>query len=214
MLANADDGGPQEVFLVMQRAPLSWHSILVIANISSSEELYEKVNDHKEALVDAARRDSGELLSVTNLSSALRRLGFAPNAGFQRRANHSSAEEEISPEEGLEPLITNNAGDGSEVIKQVFAALQRRQRPPPKGGYPFPKNDHVPTKMGKEPPSPCKVCGSAKHWDREFPDWNVYIEKQKRGVLLATAEESDKPNVLYHSAYCVLLEDWVSSSSF
>jgi hypothetical protein len=68
--------------------------------------------------------------------------------------------------------------------------------------------------MGKEPPSPCKVCGSAKHWDRECPDWNIYIEKQKRGVLLATVEESEELNVLYHSAYCVLLENRVNSSSF
>lgn len=112
------------------------------------------------------------------------------------------------------PLRNNEEGDGSEVIKQAFAALQKRQRPPPKGGYPFPKNDHVLTKMGREPPSPCKVCGSAKHWDRECPDWNVYIEKQKRGVLLVSAEESDESNVLYHSAYCVLLENRVNSSSF
>jgi hypothetical protein len=105
--------------------------------------------------------------------------------------------------------------DGAETMKQVYQALKKRQRPPPKGGYPFAKNDHVTTKMGRAPPSPCKVCGSANHWDRECPDWNIYLEKQNRGVLTVVsspiAEESE---MMYHSAYCVLLEGCISEPSF
>jgi hypothetical protein len=65
------------------------------------------------------------------------------------------------------------------TVKNVYQTLARRQCPPPKGGYAFKKNDHVSTKMGREPPSPCKVCGSSKHWDKECPDWNVYLERVK-----------------------------------
>ncbi|KAJ7238444.1 hypothetical protein C8J57DRAFT_1528751 [Mycena rebaudengoi] len=54
MLANSDDGGPLEVFLVMRKAPIRWSTILVMENINSSEELYDKVNEHDESLIDAA----------------------------------------------------------------------------------------------------------------------------------------------------------------
>ncbi|KAJ7215079.1 hypothetical protein GGX14DRAFT_392334 [Mycena pura] len=43
MLANTDDGGPLEVFLVMKKAPIRWSTILVLENIHSIEELYDKV---------------------------------------------------------------------------------------------------------------------------------------------------------------------------
>jgi hypothetical protein len=33
LLANSDDGGPLEVFLVMRRAPIVWSTILVLENI-------------------------------------------------------------------------------------------------------------------------------------------------------------------------------------
>jgi hypothetical protein len=71
------------------------------------------------------------------------------------------------------------------------------------------------TKMGRAPPSPCKVCGSANHWDRECPDWNIYIEKQKRGVLSVTVGSAgDEAELLYNSAYIVLLEGRITEESF
>jgi hypothetical protein len=124
------------------------------------------------------------------------------------------AREESDPM-GAGALVTSDADDGDATIKQVYQVLKKRQRPPPKGGYPFTCNDHVTTKMGKAPPSPCKVCGSPNHWDRECPDWNVYIERQKRGVLVVAASPAgDEAELLYHSAYCVLLDGRMTESSF
>jgi hypothetical protein len=217
MLANSDDGGPLEVFLVMRRAPIIWSTILVLENIQSSEDLYDKVNEHEAALVEAVRRNSGETVTVHNLASSLKKIGVQlSSSSTSRRANFTSLENAPSKEdiESESPLEASGS-DGMETIKQVYQTLKKRQRPPPKGGYPFSKNDHVTTKMGKAPPSPCKVCGSANHWDRECPDWEVYLERQRRGVLLVELDPiSNESELLYHSAYMVLMDDRMTESSF
>jgi hypothetical protein len=220
MLANSDNGSPLEVFLVMRKAPIKWSTILVLENIQSSEELFDKVNEHDEELVESVRRRSPEAITAGNLVSTLRRLGFHQSSAA-RRINRAEAEleaEEIDAGTellGTEVLVDPSADDGASTVRQVYQALKKRQRPPPKGGYPFSRNDHVTTKMGKAPPSPCKVCGSPNHWDRECPDWNVYIERQKRGVLTVTVSPtSDETELLYHSAYCVLLKGRMSEPSF
>jgi hypothetical protein len=226
LLANTDDGGPVEVFLIMRKAPIAWSTILVLENIKSTEELYERVNDHEEELVEVVTRNPPDALTLQNLPATLRRLGFATNSSAPsnrpyRRANATEVELEepnggergqdiAAPEE-----IAQSTLEGENTIKQVYAILKKRQRPPPKGGYPYPKNDQVMTKLGKAPPSLCKVCGSANHWDRECPDWNVYIEKQRRGVLTVVSSSSeDEADLLYHSAYIVLFEGRISEESF
>ncbi|KAJ7435554.1 hypothetical protein FB451DRAFT_1418079 [Mycena latifolia] len=225
MLANSDDGGPVEVYLVMRKAPIRWSTILVLENIRSTEELYEKVNEHHAELVDAVKKDSGEALTMQNIASSLRRMGFnQSNQAQNRRANLTSADpvESTAQNEELEsdtpgPPETSGApadSDGEQVLRQVYSTLKKRQRPPPKGGYPFRKNDHVTTKMGRLPPSPCKVCGSTNHWDKECPDWAVYLERQKRGLLVVSSDPMfEEAGVLYHSAYCVLLENWMNEPS-
>ncbi|KAJ7444690.1 hypothetical protein FB451DRAFT_1413084 [Mycena latifolia] len=206
MLANADDGGPMEVFLVMRRAPLVWSTILVLENIKMSEDLYEKINDHDTALVDAFKRDSSgsEALTTHNLAATLRRMGFTQaSSSANRRANLAVVEEskvsetkEIAGSSILEEPEPSESQDGAETVKQVYQTLKKRQRPPPKGGYKFAKNDHVTTKMGKLPPSPCKVCGSSNHWDRECPDWDAYLEKSEsksaKADLAEIASEDDQ----------------------
>jgi hypothetical protein len=225
MLANSDDGGPLEVFLIMRKAPIAWSTILVLENIGSTEELYERVNDHEEALVEVVSRNAPDSLTVQNLPSTLRRLGLlspqnANTPRAYRRVNFTEtgieADEQVA--EGSSARVQEQddaSAEAEETIKQVYQTLKKRQRPPPKGGYPFSKNDHVTTKMGKAPPSPCKVCGSSNHWDRECPDWNVYMERLKRGTLAVTSSPvEDESELIYHSAYCVLLEGRVSGDSF
>ncbi|KAJ7156472.1 hypothetical protein C8R43DRAFT_1125673 [Mycena crocata] len=193
--ASVDNGGRLEVFTVMRRAPIVWSTILVIENIQNSEELYDKVYDHDEELIVAAQKNSGDTLTVHNLASTLRRMGFSQTQGApraSRQANVVSTSEGAEALSSLEEIFTEGVVsswdplEGSETVKQAYNTIKRRQRPPPKDGYPFEKNDHVTTKIGKAPPSPCKVSGSANHWDRECPDWHVYIKKQKHGVLITT----------------------------
>ncbi|KAF8132688.1 hypothetical protein K438DRAFT_1642132 [Mycena galopus ATCC 62051] len=229
LLANADDGGPAEVFLIMKVTPLKWSTILVLQDIQSSEELYERVNEHYEALIEAVQRDSSNVVALGNLATNLRKLGFNtgttnPARSPYRRANLTSAEDEpegpgeeenriAGRDDRLAPEDANP--DIDDTLKSVFQTLKKRQRPPPKGGYPFPKHDDVMTRMGKMPPSPCKVCGSAHHWDRECPDWNVYSEKVKRGLLMvSSSSQGEETDTLCHSAYCVLLDECMNKQSF
>jgi hypothetical protein len=174
------------------------------------------MNEHESALVEAVKRNSGETLTVHNLASTLRRIRVNLNSSSNaRRANLTNAEdlpmEGTSFSESLEVPVR----DGAETIKQVYQTLKKRQRPPPKGGYPFSKNDHVTTKMGKAPPSPCKVCGSANHWDRECPDWDIYLERQRHGVMLVSADPlGEETDLLYHSVYMVLMDGRMEEKSF
>jgi hypothetical protein len=194
-----------------------------LENIRDSEELYEKVNEHYEALVDSVRKESADVITSHNLASNLHRLGFQqnpPRSSFQRSVNIVTADgsgAEVIKEDGNAAHTmeeSRDAEDGAETLKQVFQTLKRRQRPPPKGGYPFPKHDDVMTRMGRVPPSPCKVCGSANHWDRECPDWAVYSEKVKRGLLVVSTEPAEQEaGMLYHSAYLVLMNERLEEPS-
>ncbi|KAJ7091836.1 hypothetical protein C8R44DRAFT_546620, partial [Mycena epipterygia] len=163
MLANMDDGGPLEVFIVMRAAPLRWSTILVLENIQSIEELYDKVNEHDDSLVDAARSEHGSSISTQSLASALRRLGIpldSLKSNFHKRANLATVEggnENDNTEDAFDLNVAENESSNTEegtTLKEVYNTFKKRQREPPKGEYPFPCNDHVTTKMGKAP-----LCG-------------------------------------------------------
>lgn len=228
LLTNTDNGGQDKIFVVMSKAPIVWSTILVLENIKSVEELYERVNEHEDELYEAVQRGSRDVVTFNNLSTALRRLGFqAPSSSSAlprriRRVNLTEADENLeegggerSEGEAVEDPGKDPLSNSELTLRSVYQTLARRQRPPPKGGYPYPKNDHVTTKMGKPPPSPCKVCGSDKHWDRECPDWAVYLEKARRGLLVtASGEVKDETELLYHSAYVVLMDGLMEGNSF
>ena len=183
MLLSVNAGGPLEVFYIMRKAPVSWGPILLISSIKDSSELYSRVTEHEEALLEAYRVSrSGQSPSIDQIATQLRQMGFtqeSQRSSYPRCANlaeylseeNPPSNETVSTAASLQDLNSNQ-----HILHEAYQVLQQRQRPPPKGGYPFPKNDHVTTKMGKRPPSPCKVCGSANHWDKECPDWNVYFE--------------------------------------
>ncbi|KAJ7709431.1 hypothetical protein B0H17DRAFT_1124058 [Mycena rosella] len=207
MLANSDNRGPKEVFLIMRKAPIRWSTILVIENIHNSEELYDKVNEHDEALIKASRTDSLSAITAHNLAASLRGLGVSMDHSKSynptRRANLASTEATEQVEEEIEVTELSSSEDSDEpAIRSVHNTFKKRQRPPPKGGYKYPKNDHVVMKMGKKPPSPCKVCGSDNHWDKECPDYSVYMEKVSRGVFAVQVDPAvEELEMLYHSAF-------------
>lgn len=67
MLVASDDGGPTEVYLVMQKAPISWGPILNLETIQSTSLLYSRATDHELALVHAAKYESSNVLTSDNL---------------------------------------------------------------------------------------------------------------------------------------------------
>ena len=100
-----------------------------------------------------------------------------------------------------------------KILKEAFQVLKKRQRPPPKGGYPYSKNDHVTTKMGRLPPSPCKVCGSDNHWDKECPDWSFYEAKQQKTAYRIETNEEEDLESYYSSVYSILVAERLTSEN-
>ena len=74
----------------------------------------------------------------------------------------------------------------------------------------FSRNDHVTTKMGQLPPSPCKCCSSSNHWDKECPDWQVYMERTMKAGFVNEQGE-DKSDKAYQSASGILLTQRLAS---
>lgn len=108
-------------------------------------------------------------------------------------------------------MALEDLNSGQHVLHEAYQVLQQRQRTPPKGGYPFSKNDHVSTKMGRLPPSLCKCCSNKNHWDKECPDFNTYLERAKRSANLVEIWSDNKADKAYASAYSVLLNEKLSS---
>ena len=208
-----------EVFIIMQKVPISWGPIIVLETIKNTSMLYSRVTEHEAALVQAARQESSNVLTAENVVPVLRRMGYyldRQKDTIDRRAHLTTTPHRDSvtiPEKGayISQLDESNpdSANPSEVLKEVYQTLAVRQRPPPKGGYPYPKNDHVTTKMGRLPPSPCKTCGSKNHWDKECPDWTMAQTKRERSGM--SVEVEAEAELLYQSAFSVLVSERIAS---
>ncbi|EDR11784.1 uncharacterized protein LACBIDRAFT_323973 [Laccaria bicolor S238N-H82] len=229
-------GGPLEVFYIMRKAPISWGPILLMSSIKDSSDLYSRVTEHEEALLEAYRVSrGGQTPSIDNIVSQLRQMGVISDKdratpsynnsnsnSYQRRANlaeysnaNQSAEEEVPPTAISTALPTafKDLSSNDYILREAYQVLKQRQRPPPPGGYPFPKNDHVTTKMGRLPPSPCKCWGSSNHWDRECPDYDTSLEKAKRSANVAELWPENEIEKTYATAYSVLLNERLSETT-
>ena len=208
MLLSIDPGGPLEVFYIMRKAPISWGPILLLSNIKDSSELYSRVTEHEEALLEAYRvSKGGSALSLDSIVAHLKQMGMVNDRPFiQRRANLTENDQEMAPISRPVDQSIDNSSD-QHILHEAYQVLQQRQRPPPKGGYQFSRNNHVTTEMGKLPLSPCKVCGSANHWDKECPDWNTYLERVRRSANLSEASSDTEGDKAYATAYSILLNE-------
>ena len=228
MLVKSDNGGPLEVHLVMARAPLAWRTILLLENIKSTSRLYIKAVEHQESLLNISKMKPSSTITTENLVTTLRRMGyvlqkpsFHHNFPADRRANLTIGERDSSsdPQDLQSDLresyistaeIPSSERTEDQILAEVYQVMKRRQRAPPPGGYMFNKNDHVTTKMGRMPPSPCKCCGSGNHWDKECPDWQVYMERTAKSSFI-TEQGVDKNEEAYQSAYGILLSQRLAS---
>ena len=222
MLVAVEEGSPVEVFIIMQKAPISWGPIIVLETVKNTSMLYSRVTEHEAALSLAAKQETSNVLTAENVVPVLRRMGYyldRQRGTIDRRAHLGvtpQGESKWVPEKRayiseLDDTIpdTNNTQD---ILKEAYQALGIRQRPPPKDGYPYPKNDHVTTKMGRLPPSPCKTCGSKNHWDKECPDWAISQVKLGKTALLNEATDEDtETEMMYQSAFSVLISERLAS---
>ncbi len=218
MLTQVTDGGAMEVNIIMQKAPIAWRPILNMSTISSTKQLLAHVIEHSKALVHAATRsDTNSRINTGDLISALRNIGIEPPKRSQfstpKMANIASnaRDEDLAEGEGIDlyKILGESVEDSDlsgSLLKSAYQVLKRRQRPLPKQYY-FPMSNKE-TKLGKPPPSPCKVCSSAKHWDKECPYWDQYLDKMRKKTAqiaaLQISADAD-PEDAYHAAYQTLV---------
>lgn len=222
MLVAVEEGSPVEVFIIMQKAPISWGPIIVLETVKNTSMLYSRVTEHEAALSLAAKQETSNVLTAENVVPVLRRMGYyldRQRGTIDRRAHLGvtpQGESKWVPEKRayISELDDKNpdSTDPQDILKEAYQALGVRQRPPPKGGYPYPKNDQVTTKMGRLPPSPCKTCGSKNHWDKECPDWAISQARQERSAFSnETTEEGAEMEIMYQSAFSALVSERLAS---
>jgi len=67
--------------------------------------------------------------------------------------------------------------------------------------------------MGRLPPSPCKVCSSANHWDKECLDYAIYEAKQGKSAYQIKVDEEKDLESYYNSVYSVLVTEHLTSEN-
>ncbi|KAJ7079337.1 hypothetical protein C8R44DRAFT_550266, partial [Mycena epipterygia] len=212
MLSNTPSGSHLEVHIAMQKMPIAWTTILVVENILDSKALYLRASEHEQTLIYAARTSNSR--RQAHVVSGLENSDSEPSNELGGGVSQIEALINSVSEEETSSLSQLHSANDEAMIREAYQVLKKRQRAPPKGGYPFPKNDHVATKMGKLPPSPCKVCGSKNHWDRECPDWAVYEQGMAQSAHYTVLSNEEKElETIYRSAYSVLLNQRLAQST-
>ncbi|EJD40131.1 hypothetical protein AURDEDRAFT_70446, partial [Auricularia subglabra TFB-10046 SS5] len=118
-----------------------------------------------------------------------------------------------APESSLldqEPATTPElAGAHAALFNTVLATLSNgaKQRPRP-ASYAFKESDVVSKVL---PPSPCKVCGSDKHWDRECGHWQSYLLRRQQNAMYSLIRSEDEER-MYNAVYKVFANQAAFSS--
>lgn len=202
-------GLPDEVREVMRAAPVVWCNILNSDQIPSVMELQSRVVEMENQLLATTDSTGSHVMSRETFARLMRAYEADSRSHRQRSANLVSSEGG-SETHDADPTVDGPTSDGSSftdhpVIVECYALAKKRQRPPPKGGYPFTKKDDVVSTL-RPPPSPCKCCGSAKHWDRECPWYHTWEKKFGRGKEKAarnseTRVEDEEFDDMYSTAF-------------
>ncbi|KAJ7086915.1 hypothetical protein B0H15DRAFT_950426 [Mycena belliarum] len=194
ILGAAQPGSMAEVRDVMRAAPMPWRTMLQLELIPNTATLQRAVAEREDELILAAKPAAhgigreyfeAEMRKVQRTLQEMRD-NRGPPSRFQKR---SAAGANVAEADDLIDLVNPEAAP-TDAVAETYANEVRRQRPPPVGGYPYPR-DNTRTKLNRPPPSPCKYCGSEAHWDREC----------KHHVIAMLAERTEAEYVeAYHTA--------------
>ncbi|TFY58379.1 hypothetical protein EVJ58_g6460 [Rhodofomes roseus] len=190
---------PEIVRAVIKRAPALWSTILNAESLPTLAALLQQAQDKAEDLIHLAAiadRQKPPIAPTREPKSDNFTAGSRRFRAFNRKAYAAQGEEESdTPDDQHDfasyvmaldeaslgrPIPSNVPTDffppplASAAQAQAQSENRRgANRRRPAAGYFRPRNDTVVSK--KLPPSPCKVCGSEKHWDRECPHWSEYV---------------------------------------
>ncbi|KAJ6504331.1 hypothetical protein C8R47DRAFT_1210401 [Mycena vitilis] len=146
-LLTVPPGSAEEVREVMRTAPITWKTLLNLNNIPDTPTLIRMVGDRQqELIVAAAQRTAGIYAGVSKeyIDSALARLqgeirgGSAPRPRpFVRR----DANAHLVEAEEKDLVDFEGGAEEPDIAAEAFVNEVRKQRPPPAGGYPYPRDD-------------------------------------------------------------------------
>lgn len=178
----------------MKAAPVTWRNILTTDRILSVMELQIRVVEMEAQLLVGFETSSSSTLTRDVFEKLIKEYGIETKSRRFRTAHVADTLEPVSDgSHSFEDLVSLEATEVSDspVVVECYAAAKKRQRPPPKMGYKFAKRDDVVSSI-RPPPSPCKCCGSEKHWDKECPHYHVWMKKYGQGKeKTARALETD-----------------------
>jgi hypothetical protein len=228
MLLTNIPGSIDEVYDVLRTAPISWKNVLQLESINSTAELQVRVAERHFQLIEAATARPSNLVTLDELPRLVKQLtsgGQTRNVSTPfRRARTAqlvdaevNLDQEENPEVAAEVQTIEDSAPGALLdgdvdgfedpfMKEAYAILTKRQRPAPKNGYPFPRADDVITRRSKPPPSPCKHCGSEKHWDAEC----VHRSAAERKAANSVGADYTNADRMYDTVYNSLLNEFVS----
>ncbi|TFY80999.1 hypothetical protein EWM64_g3018 [Hericium alpestre] len=188
ILGFSDDGGPREVRIIMGTFPVYWRSLIHEREIPDTAILSLRVTEWERELVHLWEQYKKEHTEEPH--------------PFYRRSAYIMEEDD--------PEVDRHPGDIKDpVIASAYASLQQRTRTrlPPKEGYKFPKEDSTVSKV-RLPPSPCKVCGSNNHWDKECPRYQEWVKlREVRRSEWQSFDRDEPDGVKYESVYQAFLSE-------
>ncbi|EJD43118.1 hypothetical protein AURDEDRAFT_126032 [Auricularia subglabra TFB-10046 SS5] len=227
---------------VLVNSPPQWAYVLGDHNVRDTDELMTRVRQLGPSLISAhiaGMEPSGEAtaakidriveerLEVYLKKAGLQSVTRAPvsntNNPFRSPPPAKPYHAHISDSTTLDDPSTSSFERAPETTPEIVGASDSvfnmahvlltngsKQRPPPVNGYPFKLQSTVVSKVA--PPSPCKVCGSAAHWDRECEHYPQYVLcKQQSNVMYA----SDRPAAeerIYDTVYAAIANEIAFSS--
>lgn len=225
-LYDSQAAGFNEVTFLMYDVPTGWHNLLQPANCVDTTTLIKTAKELEVALIEAAatRRVSPHHDTTTiqrmidsGIRAALKGHVQVPrgaNGPFRAEA-HLANQTPDETQGFITEMVEGESTEEDEPITPAsamaaakFRRAKRKPRQPPKGGYPFAKRDDTRSK-GKLPPSPCRHCGSALHWDNDCP--HAEEAKVKNSYIVSTEDDVNRER-LYEEAFELQLESNSSSA--
>lgn len=213
MLLQVPPDSRAEVYYICAKNPVSWASLLNKDTITDTASLQLRTRELHDALVDSwTKLHGGKVVTKENLVSMIQqaeiqiassRPAYRPYRSAQKPEHTAHLVEAASEpsEQEAEPLPNDDS-----IIHQAYTTMQRQPPPSRRGPFPFEKQDHVHTTLGKRPAWPCRACGSANHWDKECPMHDRFLAKVKKAMWVEK-EDPGEDHTVYTQVYVALLEN-------
>jgi hypothetical protein len=163
-----DCGGPLEVYTVVDRMPTDWRIILPLGQIATTTDLIAHARELEVGLVRAwetsrsRAADGSQFLTMQDLQRVLggsRSKATVPYRPRRSQTAHLAQVDAGGPEDksalALDPstrIEDQDKGEGasyfasspaSVMAREIYQVVKKCGRPPPAGGYPFPKDNSV-----------------------------------------------------------------------